>query len=198
MAGQSAYRGYDFAGGVKFIGALVREYPKFEAIEEAYVYAARGYCETKNWTELDLIYKNFVAEWPNSDRRARMDLYSALSLLGQGRTEAALNRLRTLAASETYEDVRADACCELGRELGRKTEYEQAAYDYLQKSVKFHASESGCLELAKSCMRMDKWAQAKANLERVTHEFRTGRPAIVSEAEKLLPEVEKHLAASKK
>lgn len=198
MAGQSSYRLYDFAGGVRFIHALIREHPRFDGVEEACVYAAKGYCETKNWTEVDLLYKNFVAEWPNSDRRPRMDLCAAISLLGQGRAEVALNKLRTLAASETYEDVRADAFYQLGCELGRKPEYTQAAYDYLQKSVKFHACESSCLELAKCCTRLQKWQQAKECLERVTHEFRAGRPAVVGEAEKLLPEVEKQLAASKK
>ena len=198
MAGQSSYRLYDFARGVKFIHALIREYPKFEAIEEACIHAARGYCEMENWTEVDLLYKNFVAEWPNSDRRPRMDLCAAMSLLGQGRTEVGLNKLRSLAASETYEDVRADAFYRLGCELGHKPEYTQAANDYLQKSVKFRASESSCLELARSCMKLQKWQQAKENLERVTHEFRTGRPAVVGEAEKLLPEVNKQLAANKK
>ena len=198
MAGQSSYRMYDFTGGVKFILALIRDHPRFEAIEEAYVYAATGCCETRSWTDMDLTYRNFVSEWPTSDHRPRMDLCAALSQLGQGKTDAALNKLRSLAASETYEDVRGDAYYHLGCELGRKPEYLQAAWDYFQKSVKFHAREAACLELAKCCMEMQKWEQAKQCLERVTREFRKGRPGVVGEAEKLLPEVEKQLAKGKR
>ena len=199
MAGQSCYRLYDFIRGVKFIKALIREHPKFEAIEEAYAYAAAGYCETKDWTELELVYRNFVADWPNSDRRPRMDLYLGVSQVGQGKTDAGVSRLRTLAGGETFEDVRADALCQLALyELSRKPENTQEAFNDLEKSVKLYARDSSCLELGKCCMKLRKWEQAKTVLERVTREFRKGRPAAVAEAERLLPEVQKELVKARK
>ncbi|MCY3022348.1 MAG: tetratricopeptide repeat protein [Planctomycetota bacterium] len=198
MAGQSAYNRDDHAGGVKLIHALIREHPKFEAIEEAYVYAATGYCETKNWPELELIYRNFVAEWPNSERRPRMDLYAAMAQVGQGKTDAGVSRLKSLAASDTYEDVRADALYQLAQyELSRKPPATQEAFNCLEKSVQLHARESSCLALAKCCVTLQKWAQANGNLERVTREFRKGRAAVVAEAERLLQEVRKELAKAK-
>ena len=103
MLGQSHYRLYDYESGVKVIGRLIRDHSRFEAVEEAYVYAARGCMETKAWGELDLFYRRFVAEWPNSDKRPRMDLCAALSLIGQGEADRGLANLQSLAGGQNVE-----------------------------------------------------------------------------------------------
>ena len=196
MAAQSAYKTGDYAGGVKSIQALLRDYPKFEAFEEACVYAARGYAETKNWSELELACKTFAADFPKSDRRPRMDYFAALSQMNSGAKDKGLSALKSLAASETFEDVRADACFQVAMYFLNSTSGgTEQAYDYLDKSVKFHATDVACVELAKCAIKLDKLDVARDTLARAQREF----PKFVRrfEVDALLIEVQKKLAKKK-
>ena len=196
MAGQSACKNGDFAGGVKSIQALLRDYPKFEAYEEACVYAARGFTETKNWSELELACKSFAADFPKSDRRPRMDYFAALSQMNQGAKDQGLAAMKALAASETFEDVRADACFQMGLYCANSTSGgAQQAYEYFDKSVKFHATDAACVELAKCAIKLDQLEFARETLERAIREFPKG--ARQHEAGALLVDVQKKLVKKK-
>ena len=196
MIGQSYYKLNQFTDGVKIIHMLIRDCPNFEAIEEAYIHASNGYLETKNWSELELITKTYVAEWPKSDRRPRMDLNSALARMGQGVLGAGLSQLKDLANMETFEDVRADACYHVGKhhlsinKPGDLTE----AYQYLENSVKYFPREAACLALARTCVALKKWEKAKEVLERTLREFPKASRDVTTEAKKLLDETLKQIA----
>jgi len=194
MAGQSCYRLYDYATGTKLIQTLVREYPRFEAVEEAYVNAARGCAETKNWSELDLLYQTFVREWPRSDYRPRMDLLAAVSHIGQNRADKGLAMLRSLAASDAYQDVRADAWYHLGINQTDPAK----ALEALEKSVQVFPRETSCLAAAKAAMKLGRWDRAAQLLDMVTRDFPRGNPAVLAEARSLLPSVQAALAKQKK
>lgn len=198
MAGQSAYKFYDYTGGVRFAQTLVREHPRFEAIEEAYVFAARGLVETKAWRELELISRTFVAEWPKSDKRPRLDLYAALAQLGQGATDKGLAGLKSLADSETYEDVKGDAAYYAGLAVWQASPPNpQTALGWFERSVKIFPREAACLEAARCAVKLEQWAKAREFADRAAREFPKGNPAVMEEAKRLLPTVLKELAKQK-
>ncbi len=113
MLGRSHFHLFEYEKGANALQVLLRDHPRFDAIQEVYVFTARSLTEIKEWSELDLHYRRFVSEWPTSDRRPHMDLYAALSLLGQGQSAKGLANLKSLADGETFEDVKADACYHL-------------------------------------------------------------------------------------
>lgn len=196
MAGQSAYKMNDYAGGVKAMAELLRDYPKFEAYEEACVYAARGYAETKNWNEVELACKTFAADFPKSDRRPRMDFYAALALMNHGDKAKGLSAMKSLASSETFEDVRAEAALQVALDfLSQKPEQTQAAFEWLDKSVKFHATDAACVELGKCALKLGKLDAAREALARVGREFPKSLRA--AEAGALLNEVQRLMAQRK-
>jgi len=195
MTGQCLYRAYDYENGVKPIAVLIREHPHFEAIEEAYVYAARGYFEVKNWTELDLICRTFINEWPRSDRRARIDLYAALSQGGQGKTAEAMATLKSIARADTYEDVKADANYALAMDRMNTKDY-RAAKDYFDKSLALPREQS-MLDAARCAMALADWKSAKDLLDRVSRDFPKGDARILAQAQALQPAVQKEIAKKK-
>jgi outer membrane protein assembly factor BamD (BamD/ComL family) len=196
MAGQSYYKLRDYAKGVGPIGVLIREYPKFEAIEEAYLNAAMGYVKVRRWEDVDLVYRKFLAAWPaGSDRRPRMDLYAALSLIAQGHADKGVANLKGLAEGDTFEDVKADAAYEAGlyyRAL-KQPDFATAAR-YFEKSVATFPRESACLEAARCYMQLRQWTQARQMLNRLAREFPKGDQGVIDEGNALLPLVQKELA----
>ena len=192
MIAQSDYRLFDDAGGIKAVAALIHDHPHFEAIEEAYVYAARGYQQTGQWTELELTCGTFIHEWPKSDHRPRIDLLLALAHLGQGKTAEALATLQSIAKSDTFEDVKADANYALARARIEAKDF-AAAMDYFDKSLAF-AQAPVCLDAARCAIQLKRWERAKALLEQVRRDFPKANPQIAAQAEQLLPEVQKQLA----
>lgn len=188
MAGQSFFKLYDYPGAAKTLRALVKDYPKFEAIEEAYVWAARASVETKEWPDLELLCRNFINEWPKSDRRTRMDLYAALAQGGHGRTDAAKSALRSLAKSDTYEDVKADAWYHLA--LYTVSSNPSEAMTYFDSSLAY-PRESSLLEAGKCAVKLNELEKAKGYLERAA--AAKGDPAIIAQAKDLLSTVNKQL-----
>ena len=193
MAGQSYYKLRDYANGLKAVAMLIKEHPHFEAAEEAYVYAAQGYSEAKSWKDLDLTCRNFIAEWPKSDRRYRIDLYVALSQIGQGKLAAGMSALKTLAASDAYDDVKADAYYQLALNTPKPEE----AFVFLEKSMVL-PREAACLEAGKCAIKLKKWDKAKEYLDKATREFPKADPKVVGEARELLPQVQKELVKQPK
>ena len=170
----------------------------FEAIEEAYVFAARGLVETRAWRDLELISRTFVAEWPKSDKRPRLDLCAALAQIGQGAADKGLAGLKSRADSETYEDVKGDAAYYAGlATLQANPQNQQAALAWFEKSVKVFPREAACLDAARAAMKLEQWAKAREYADRAVREFPKGNPAVIDDARRLLPTVLKELAKQK-
>jgi tetratricopeptide (TPR) repeat protein len=199
MLGQSHYRNYDYVNGYKVLIKLIDGHPRFEALEEVYVNAARGAVEAKAWNDVDRLCREFALKWPKSDRRQRMDLYNALRVMfGKGTVDVAVSSLKGLAQGETYEDVKADAWYWLGRnELAFNPPRYADALNYFDKSVTVFAREPACLDAAKCAAKLRQWDKAKLYLDRVISEFAKGNPVIVQEARLLMPEVMKEIAKQK-
>lgn len=174
---------------------LLRDHPKFEAVEEAYVLAARLSGELGKWSRIDALEKTFLRAHPRSANRPHMDLYAALAALNQGRVEAGARRLRNIAASDTYQDVKADACYFLAEHLLRaKPPQTQAALAYLNKSLAHYPRQRACLAAAKCHVQRKQWSQARGLLERAIRGFPRGDRTLTEEARRLLPGVLKELA----
>ena len=198
MLGQSHYHLSDFPAGLQALHTLLQDCPQFEAIQEAYCQAARGYAETKQWAELDLVYRRFVGEWPDSPERPRMDLYAALALIGQGESAKGLANLKSLAERTTFEDVQADACCWLARTLlAAQPPDRAAAMQYFERSLIIYPRQATCLEAAELAIALGRWPQARDLLDRTIREFPQGEERTVQAARKLMPDVLKELAKPK-
>jgi tetratricopeptide (TPR) repeat protein len=196
MLGQSYYKTYVFASGYGVMLKLIELYPKFDAIEEVYVNAARGAVEAKEWNAVDRLCREFVVKWPKSDRRHRMDLYSALrTMFGKGMLDEATTQLKALAEGQTFEDVKADAWYWLARnKMADKPPKYREAFDFFEKSVSTFAREQSCLEAAQCAVKLKQWEKAKLYLDRVLNEFARGNPSVVQEARTMMPEVMKEIS----
>lgn len=199
MLGQSYYKNFDFGNGYKVMLKLIDQFPKFEALEEVYVNAARGAVEAKAWNDVDRLCREYALKWPKSDRKQRMELYGALrTMFGKGMIDAAVSQIRGLAEGETFEDVKADAWYWLGRnELAFKPPRYLPALGYFDKSVTVFPREQACLEAAQCAVKLKQWDKAKLYLDRILGEFAKGHPAVVQEARTLMPEVMKEIAKAK-
>jgi tetratricopeptide (TPR) repeat protein len=199
MLGQSYYKNFDFGNGYKVMLKLIDQFPKFEALEEVYVNAARGAVEAKAWNDVDRLCREYALKWPKSDRKQRMELYGALrTMFGKGMIDAAVSQIKGLAEGETFEDVKADAWYWLGRnELAFKPPRYLPALGYFDKSVTVFPRESACLEAAQCAVKLKQWDKAKLYLDRILGEFAKGQPAVVQEARTLMPEVMKEIAKAK-
>jgi tetratricopeptide (TPR) repeat protein len=194
MAAQSYYRLYDYPNGLALVKKILRDHPRFEAIEEVYVAAARGCIETRQWSEVDPLVQRFVRDQPRSPHRPHMDLYAAVAMLGLGKTDEGLARLKSIAESETYEDVKADACYHLGLYwLNQKPPDYRTAAGHLDKSVAMYPREASCLAAAKCYVELKDWPKARDLLERTLRAFPGGNPQVLDEARRQLSEVQKQM-----
>jgi tetratricopeptide (TPR) repeat protein len=195
MAAQSCFRMCDYAGGMKFLRPLLRDFPNFEAVEEAHVYAARGCVETAQWAELDHLCRRFAESWPQSSHRPHMDLYAALGMVAQGKADGGMARLKSLAAADTLEDVKADAGYHVGRLMlaDEKAANYAEALKYLDQSVALYPREGALLASARCAMKLRQPEKAKAALDRLLREFAGGDPKVVAEAKALVGEVNKQI-----
>lgn len=195
MSGQSRYKVYDYTNGVKTLTALIKEHPRFEAIDEVYVQTADGYAQTKAWQDLDAICRKFIAEKPASDKRSWMDLYAALATIGTGKTAKGVGDLKAIAESDTFEDVKAAALYHAGLStLAANPKNVQEASKYFDKSVNMFPRANSCLEAAKCQMALGNWTKANALLDKIARDFPKGDPVVVEEAKRLSPQVLKELA----
>ena len=198
MAGQSFYKLADFSNGVKMIQSLVRDYPRFDAIEEAYVKLAAGLVETKAWKDLELVSRTFLNEWPRSDRRPRMDLYGAVANAAQGRRDNAMITYKGLISGDTFADLKADAAYYAGTLTLEMTPGEPLkAIEFFEKSVAAFPTDRACLEAAKCYQKAGKLDLARGMAERITRDFPRGNPRVINEARALLPGILKDLAKKK-
>ena len=195
MVVQSYYHVRDYEKGVQIVLKLIRDHRKFEAIEEAHMYAAKGCLELGKWSQIERLHERFVEDWPRSGFRPHMDLYAAVATLRQGKTDRGLARLRDIAQSETYGDVKADAYYYLGLHLMSRTppDYKGAA-EHFDKSVALYPREGSCLAAAKCHMKMKNWQKARALLDRAVRSFPTADRRTIEEAKGLLSDVMKQIA----
>jgi len=199
MAGQSYYRGYDFERGLALLLRLIRDHPTYEAIEEVHVHAARGAVEARKWSDVDRLYQWFIKERPRSANRPHMDLYVALALVGSGKADEGLPRLRSIAMSDTYQDVKADAYYHWAVALlAQEPPKTNAALECLEKSVALYPREASCLAAGKAAIALKDWEKAQGYLARASREFPAGRREAVEEARRLLPEVLKNVPTKEK
>jgi len=195
MAGRSYFNVADYARSAKALGRLIRDHEKFEALEEVYVYAARASVATKNWGEVGRLYDAFKRKWPRSPNRPHMDLCSALAALRLGNTAMGVRQLKSIASSDTYQDVKGTAHGHLGEHYAALTPPDHAsALKHFTASLEVYPQQRHCLAAAKCCIALGKWQEAKDLLVRTTREFPGGDKKILYEAKRLLPGVMKKLA----
>lgn len=183
MAGQSCFRVYDEPSGVPFLRTLIKDHPRFEAIEEAYVWTARGLASTRAWGDLELICRTFVAEWPRSAHRQRMDLYAALAQAGQGKAETARKALLQIAKSDALEDVKADAFYHAAMLTSDPVE----AMPLLESSLAY-PREASLLEAGRCAAKMRQYDKAVQYLTRAAS--MKGDPKVIAQAKAALAEAE--------
>lgn len=195
MVAQSYYHVHDYAQGVPIVMKLIRDHRKFEAIEEAHVYAARGCVETAKWSQILRLYEKFTDQWSRSAFRPHMDLYAAVATLEQGKTDRGLARLKAIAESDTYADVKASAYYYVGLHLMSRNnpDYREAARQ-LAKSIAAHPREGACLAAAQCYVQLREWDKARLLLDRTLRSFPKGDRRKIDQAKKLLPEVLKQMA----
>ena len=198
MTGQSFERARDFARAAGPLLLIVRDHPSFDAIEEVYVAAARNCARIGKWSEIDRLNARFFKEHPRSANRPHMDLYAALSAVRQGKGDRGLKRLKSIADSDTYQDVKADACFFLAEHLMKGEPAKTSeALAYLNKSLSHYPRQRSCLAAAKCHVALRQWDQARGMLERAIRGFPAGDPGVTDEAKRLLSGVLKQLANSK-
>ena len=198
MMGQSYERARDFARAAAALQLILRDHPRFEGIEEVTVAAARNCAEIGKWAQIDRLNRTFLKEHSRSANRPHMDLYAALAALRQGQAGAGLRRLKSIADSDTYQDVKADACYLLAEHLMEaKPPKITAALTYLNKSLAHYPRQRSCLATAKCHVALRQWEQAKTMLQRAIRGFPAGTRTDADEAKRLLSNVLKQLANKK-
>ena len=194
MIAQGCYKSRNYDKGLQVALKLIGDHPRFEAVEEVYVFATRGLKETRRWSAIERLYQRFVQTYPRSLHRPHMDLLAALAVLKQGRTEEGVKKLRGIAESDTYQDVKGAACFYLGEHFMAATPPDYAAaMKCLDQAVGLYPQDVSCLAAAKCCIELKRWEEAKVLLYRTTREFPGGDRKVVEEAGKLLPAVLKEL-----
>jgi len=195
MAGRSYFNTADYARSAKALGRLIGDHEKFEAVEEAYVYAARASLSTRDFAEVHRLFGAFNKKWRRSPNRPHMDLCSAVAALKEGNTGVGVKRLQSIASSDTYQDVKGAAHGHLGGHFaGAKSPDHKTALKHFTASLELYPKERHCLAAAKCCIALKRWKEARDLLVRTNREFPGGDRNVLHEAKRLLPGVMKELA----
>lgn len=198
MAGQSYCKAGNDADGVKDLQALIKDYPDFEAMEEAYEKLAAGLVETRNWKEVDAIKSQFIARWPQSDRRPRMDVYSGAAYAAQGQRDRAMLIFNMLLNGDIFGDVKADAGYYAGKSiLAAKPNGYAEALPYFEKSIAALANPRACLEAARCYQKLGRPAEARTMLERIPREFSNANPQVLNDSKNVMTAVLNDLTKQK-
>jgi len=208
MVGQCYYKKHDYKHGRIVLWNLIAAAPKFEAVEEVYVQTAVGCTELKLWGKTKELYKQFISRHADSMHRPHMDLHNAVAVLGDGDLDGGIAKLKNIARSDTFEDVKADAFYYLGinevtpgkgKIEGPITpRHHKEALRYLEPSVRYFARGRSCLAAAKSYMALKQWLPAQDMLNRTVREFPDSQKKVVDEAKRLLPVVRREAAKKNK
>ena len=195
MAGRSYFSVGNYPRSAKALAGLIHDHAKFEALEEVYVYAARANLAMKNWGEVDRLQTAFNTRWRRSPHRPHMDLAAGVAALKGGNTGVGVKSLRSIATSDTYQDVSGTAHGHLGEHFAGLTppDHKQALAHFTE-SLRLYPQASHCLAAAKCCIGLARWKQARDLLVRTTREFPGADRKLLYEAKRLLPAVMKKLA----
>ena len=195
MAGRSYFNIADFARSSKALAGLIRDHGNFGALEEAYVFAARGALAGKDWTEVTRLYDAFNKKWKRSPNRPHMDLCSAVAALNQGNSRLGVERLQSIASSDTYQDVKGSAEAYLaGHFMARRPPDYKTALKHYTASLTLYPRQNHCLAAAKCCIALKRWKEARDLLVRTTREFPGGDRKVLHDARRMLSDVMKELA----
>jgi len=195
MAGRSYFAVDNHPRCAKALGRLIHDHPKFEALEEVHVYAARANLAMKKWAEVENLHTGFLKRWRRSPHRPHMDLAAAVAALRGGNTAVGVKRLRSIATSDTYQDVKGAAHGHLGEHVAALSppDHKQALAHFTEALRVYPQARHG-LAAAKCCIALKQWTQARDLLVRTTREFPGADKKLLYEAKRLLPEVMKKLA----
>jgi tetratricopeptide (TPR) repeat protein len=186
MTARSMLRQRHVTQALKVFEAIMKDHPDFKAIEEVYTDIARSALEVGNWAIVADTLKRFAERFPNSDRRPYMDLYAAAALVGSGQTEAGAGTLRTLAKSDTYEDVKAEAYYHLAMMVLRQAKPDPSgALDLLRKSIASYPDPKALMQAARTACEVKGWPEARECLDRLAREFPKADRVLLDEAQQL-------------
>lgn len=193
MAGQSLYKTNDFPKAGKVLSTLLRDHPKFPALEEVAVWAGRAWVEAKNWKDFDAVLATFRSKWANSDWRTRMDLLHARSLLGRGQIAEGQALLKSLAKADTYEDVKADAAYQLGMFLiGSTPANYKEAMPWFDQSIATYPRDQSLFDAARCAKQLGNGIKARDLCGRLLKDF--PKSPLVQQCGQLLVEIQKDIA----
>lgn len=200
MAARSMIRMRQLTNGLKLLETIAKEHPDLKAIEEVYCDIARTALEIGNWPVVADYSKNFLAKYPNSDRRAYMELYAAAALAGSGKTDVGERQLRTLAKSDTYEDVKAGAYYHIAMIALRqgKPESNGEALALLRKSIEAYPEAPAMMQAAKCAVGVKEWATAREYLDRFVLEFPKSEKSLMDEVQQLRRQIVQEEARSRR
>ena len=195
MVGRCYFKLHDYVNGLDVMSRLVKFYPRFEAVDEAYIYAARACEQQGEWDRMRELHEKFKKYCPNSPRIAHMDLYRAIADLKGGNRAAGLIMIKSVTESETFEDVKADAFYQLAEyELAKVREDKKLALKYFEESVRLYPRARSCLAAARTAADLGQWERARTLLAQTLRDFPAAHPTILTEARRLTPVVLKELA----
>lgn len=190
MLGRSYFNLKDDEGGIKVLASLVRQHPRFKAVEEAFVDLAKGCARAKKWTLLDGFHSLFVERHEGSPRRPYMDLYQALSMIAKGREKEGMSKLRGLSRADTYRDLKADALYYTAVEmLKSESPDRELALKQLELSIKYHPRAEALLEAGRCAVALGKWREARLFLDRCRLEFPKSDQSVLDNVKDLLAKV---------
>jgi len=195
MAGRSYFNIKDFARSSKALTSLIRDHQSFGAMEEVYVFAAQSALASGDWAQVARLYETFNRKWKRSANRPHMDLASAIAEMGLRNTEVGLKRLKSIASSDTYQDVKGSAESHLADHYmtSRPPDHKTALKHY-EASLALYPRLRCCLAAAKCRIALEQWKEARDMLVRATREFPGSDRNMLHEAQRLLSSVMKKLA----
>jgi TolA-binding protein len=171
---------------IKIMDTVIKEYPKYDAVEEVYATAARLATSISEWPVVTDLCTRYVAAFPEGQRRAYMDFYAAVAQVGSGKAEAGLASLRQLSESDTYADVKAGAYYHLALQILRDPKGDKAAaFALLKKSIENHAEPAAVLQAAKTACDTKNWTAAREYLDKFGKDFPKADRAQLDEAQLL-------------
>jgi TolA-binding protein len=172
--------------GMKTLEQIVEECPKFKAIDEVYLDIVRVGANSANWQVVDKYDKMFKEKRQGSERRPYIDLYAAISQIGQGRTAVGERALVDLTKSDTYDDLKAEAYYHLARlKLKAQLPDSAGALTLLRKSVDTYPLPHALLETGRSALEQKNFVVARESLDRLVREFPKADKDILDSAQQL-------------
>jgi tetratricopeptide (TPR) repeat protein len=187
MAARSMMRMHNPTNALKLLETIAKENPDLKAIEEVYCDIAKVALEIGNWQTASSYAKQFLDKYPNSDRRAYIELHAAVALAVSGNTEAGERQLRVLSKADTYEDVKAGAYYQLAMMALKqgKPGANAEALGLLRKSLAAYTEAPALMQAARCALEGKEWTSAREYLDRFVVEFPKSDKVLLEEVQQL-------------